>query len=249
MLVPPFPNLSSRYPTLKVTTEIGPGYWFILLTFGILCFSHLFCTDNLTAMGIFFSVVTEIKQKCPFLPTITLWKCKCLVVLCFLMCPLFFYLAVKDEAEPGLLNDSLKARSTKSHTLSNAVPITEGPEAVRLVNNRKGSLYLSSDSSLRRLSLLNTSDQGRGAQCRLQRARSLPVKYRYHPNNATCDDLCRFPLDCTCQPVQIHMHEILALGVFILFPPKTQICQVMIRQWGPPDVILFWSGVNLTSAQ
>lgn len=68
--------------------------------------------------------------------------------------------------------------------------------AVPLVNNRKGSLLPPSEPSPLRLSFMGSRDLGQVGRLprvaeeasRLQRARSLPVKYRYHPshsNNAT----------------------------------------------------------------
>lgn len=62
--------------------------------------------------------------------------------------------------------------------------------SVPLVNNRKGSLF---PSAAPRLSLMGSRDLSQACRLpgvaeetiRLQRARSLPVKYRYHPSNAT----------------------------------------------------------------
>ncbi|XP_064369896.1 calcium-activated potassium channel subunit alpha-1 isoform X1 [Dromaius novaehollandiae] len=58
---------------------------------------------------------------------------------------------------------------------------TEGIlEPVPLVNNRKGSLFLPNNPSLLHLNLLSSVEQGKSTYCRLQRALSLPVKYRCH---------------------------------------------------------------------
>lgn len=67
------------------------------------------------------------------------------------------------------------------------------PVSVPLVNNRKGSLLPPTEPSALRLSFMGSADLGRVAQrpgaadaaSRLQRARSLPVKYRYHSSNTT----------------------------------------------------------------
>ena len=63
--------------------------------------------------------------------------------------------------------------------------------SIPLVNNRKGSLLPlgpgpRANPSLLRLSISGPGNgPGRGlAESRLNRARSLPVKYRYHPSNA-----------------------------------------------------------------
>lgn len=68
--------------------------------------------------------------------------------------------------------------------------------SVPLVNNRKGSLLPPAEPSALRLSLIGSGDLAQVGRLpgvaeeasRLQRARSLPVKYRYHAshsNNAT----------------------------------------------------------------
>lgn len=68
--------------------------------------------------------------------------------------------------------------------------------SVPLVNNRKGSLLPIAEPSTLRLSFMGSRDLGQVCRLpgvaeeasRLHRARSMPVKYRYHPshsNNAT----------------------------------------------------------------
>ena len=68
--------------------------------------------------------------------------------------------------------------------------------SIPLVNNRKGSLLPLAEPSVLKLSLMGSGDLAQVGRLpgvaeeanRLQRARSLPVKYRYHPghsNNST----------------------------------------------------------------
>lgn len=63
-----------------------------------------------------------------------------------------------------------------NHHLENSRGQQSTPELVPLVNNRKGSLL----PPPRKRHLAQAEDGKR-----LQRAQSLPVKYRYHPSNAT----------------------------------------------------------------
>lgn len=84
--------------------------------------------------------------------------------------------------------------------------------SVPLVNNRKGSLLPSAEPSALRLSLLGSGVLGQVGRLpgvaeevtRLQRARSLPVKYRYHPshsNNSTLSHRhCKPPPPLACLP-------------------------------------------------
>ncbi|XP_036382582.1 calcium-activated potassium channel subunit alpha-1 isoform X3 [Megalops cyprinoides] len=85
---------------------------------------------------------------------------------------------LKDEVRPTYQNRSIKISNSTANTVHKASPREGVAEPVPLVNNRKGSLLLPSDPSLR-LGLTRPGEEGR-----LQRARSLPVKYRYHPSNA-----------------------------------------------------------------
>ncbi|XP_058841033.1 calcium-activated potassium channel subunit alpha-1-like isoform X12 [Acipenser ruthenus] len=87
---------------------------------------------------------------------------------------------LKEEARP-----TDQTQSSKSYNTSNALLNAKSfEEPVLLVNNRKGSLYLPSDPSVLRLSLMNPNEPGRPAPSRLQRACSLPVKYRYHSGSS-----------------------------------------------------------------
>nr|XP_015201780.1 PREDICTED: calcium-activated potassium channel subunit alpha-1 isoform X7 [Lepisosteus oculatus] len=86
---------------------------------------------------------------------------------------------LNDDVRPTYQNRSYKFNSSAAaKALLSAVPFEDVAEPVPLVNNRKGSLYLP------RLSLLSPGDPGWEAPSRLQRARSLPVKYRYHPSSS-----------------------------------------------------------------
>lgn len=116
-------------------------------------------------------------------------------------------LTVSDEVRPSFQNRSIKptgcasASITSNASLPDAVrpnqdpPPNPGPLSVPLVNNRKGSLLprrpgagagAGADPSKLRLSISGPGDVAAGplAESRLSRARSLPVKYRYHPSNA-----------------------------------------------------------------
>lgn len=84
-----------------------------------------------------------------------------------------------------------------NHT--SASEVCKGPRSgvaalsVRLVNNRKGSLLPPAEPSALRLSFVGSEDSGQVGHppgvteevSRLQRARSLPVKYRYHPGHSS----------------------------------------------------------------
>ncbi|XP_038592793.1 calcium-activated potassium channel subunit alpha-1a isoform X6 [Micropterus salmoides] len=108
-----------------------------------------------------------------------------------------------DEVRPSFQNPSVKTTSNSSTSItSNAFPpnnlhpnqdpvVNPGTINIPLVNNRKGSLLPKGlgpgpDPSKLRLSISGPGDvMGRSlAESRLNRARSLPVKYRYHPSNA-----------------------------------------------------------------
>lgn len=112
-------------------------------------------------------------------------------------------LTVMDEVRPSFQNPSVKTTSNSSTSItSNAFPpnnlhpnqdpvVNPGTINIPLVNNRKGSLLPKGlgpgpDPSKLRLSISGPGDvMGRSlAESRLNRARSLPVKYRYHPSNA-----------------------------------------------------------------
>ncbi|XP_074881760.1 calcium-activated potassium channel subunit alpha-1 isoform X1 [Buteo buteo] len=87
---------------------------------------------------------------------------------------------VKNAARPSYPKCSYQFKNATTKALVGAKS-TEGiPEPVPLVNNRKGSLFLPNNPSLLHLNLLSSVEQGKSTYCRLQRALSLPVKYRYH---------------------------------------------------------------------
>ncbi|XP_069044993.1 calcium-activated potassium channel subunit alpha-1a isoform X2 [Lepisosteus oculatus] len=103
---------------------------------------------------------------------------------------------LNDDVRPTYQNRSYKFNSSAAaKALLSAVPFEDVAEPVPLVNNRKGSLYLP------RLSLLSPGDPGWEAPSRLQRARSLPVKYRYHPSSSMANHSpCMFPsAGCTLE--------------------------------------------------
>lgn len=106
------------------------------------------------------------------------------------------HLAVNDA--PLIHSSSYQYKSAKLNHNS-ASEICRGTRSgvtavsVPLVNNRKGSLLPSAEPSTLRLSFMGSLGQvGQVGQLpgvveeasRLQRARSLPVKYRYHPSHA-----------------------------------------------------------------
>ncbi|XP_075894561.1 calcium-activated potassium channel subunit alpha-1 isoform X2 [Nelusetta ayraudi] len=108
-----------------------------------------------------------------------------------------------DEVRPSFQNRSVKTSAGASTSIAaNAFPpvslqanqdplVSSGSFNVPLVNNRKGSLLPrgpgpGAGPSKLRLSLSGPGDVAARslAESRLNRARSLPVKYRYHPSNA-----------------------------------------------------------------
>lgn len=109
-----------------------------------------------------------------------------------------------DEVRTSFQNRSVKTAgcSSTSATASNALLpntlhptqdplLSPGTVNVPLVNNRKGSLLPVGPGPGAGPSKLRLSISGPGdtraislAESRLNRARSLPVKYRYHPSNA-----------------------------------------------------------------
>ncbi|XP_049916142.1 calcium-activated potassium channel subunit alpha-1 isoform X1 [Epinephelus moara] len=108
---------------------------------------------------------------------------------------------IKSTVNDGPLTQSppYQYKSAKLNHNS-ASEVCRGPRSrivsVPLVNNRKGSLLPPAEPSALRLSFMGSGDLGQVGRLpgvpeeasRLQRARSLPVKYRYHPshsNNAT----------------------------------------------------------------
>lgn len=91
---------------------------------------------------------------------------------------IFHYLAVKDEVRPTYQNRLVKSHDGTADAVHRARPSAEAAELVPLVNNRKGSCLLPST--------LGSGEVGRAPASQLQRARSLPVKYRYRPSNSTC---------------------------------------------------------------
>ncbi|XP_029814321.1 calcium-activated potassium channel subunit alpha-1 isoform X2 [Manacus vitellinus] len=87
---------------------------------------------------------------------------------------------VKNAARSSYPKCSYQFKNATTNALVDAKS-TEGiPEPVPLVNNRKGSLFLPNNPSLLHLNLLSSVEQGKSTYCRLQRALSLPVKYRCH---------------------------------------------------------------------
>ncbi|XP_047459013.1 calcium-activated potassium channel subunit alpha-1a isoform X1 [Mugil cephalus] len=108
-----------------------------------------------------------------------------------------------DEVKPSFQKRSIKATGcitnsiTSNAFLPNALHPNQNhlvsPVTVNLVNNRKGSLLPvgpgpgpGADPLKLRLSISGPGDVGSRslAASRLNRARSLPVKYRYHPSNS-----------------------------------------------------------------
>lgn len=88
----------------------------------------------------------------------------------------------------------IRYKSAKlSHNAASEVRRGVAAVSVPLVNNRKGSLRSPAVASALRLSLTGSRDLAQVGRLpavaeeasRLQRARSLPVKYRYHSSNAT----------------------------------------------------------------
>ncbi|XP_078016869.1 calcium-activated potassium channel subunit alpha-1a isoform X15 [Epinephelus lanceolatus] len=108
-----------------------------------------------------------------------------------------------DEVRPSFQNRSVKTTGCNSTSITtnaflpnnlhpNQEPLfNPGKLNIPLVNNRKGSLLPmgpgpGADPSKLRLSISGPGDVAARslAESRLNRARSLPVKYRYHPSNA-----------------------------------------------------------------
>lgn len=124
-------------------------------------------------------------------------------------------LTVMDEVRPSFQNRSIKTIGcistsiTTNAYLPNSVHpsqdplVNPGPVNIPLVNNRKGSLLpvgprRGADASQLRFSISGPGDVVARplAESRLNRACSLPVKYRYHPSNAMllCHSRnCRLP--------------------------------------------------------
>lgn len=120
-----------------------------------------------------------------------------------------------DEVRPSFQNRSVKTTGCNStSTTTNAFlpdnshpnqdPLfNPGKRSIPLVNNRKGSLLPmgpgpASDPSKLRFSISGPGDVVARSQAasRLNRARSLPMKYRYHPSNAMLlshSTHCRLP--------------------------------------------------------
>lgn len=113
------------------------------------------------------------------------------------------YLTVTDEVRPPFQNRTLKTTGcistsiTSNVFLPNALHpsqdplVSPGTVNIPLVNNRKGCLLHmrlgpGDDPSQLRFSISGPEDVATRslAESRLNRARSLPVKYRCHPSNA-----------------------------------------------------------------
>lgn len=106
------------------------------------------------------------------------------------------HLAVNDG--PLIQSATYQYKSAKPNRNS-ASEVSRGPcsgvapVSVPLVNNRKGSLLPPAEPSALRLSFMGSGDLGQVGQrpgaaeeaSRLQRARSLPVKYRYHSSHSS----------------------------------------------------------------
>lgn len=129
------------------------------------------------------------------------------------------HLAVNDS--PLIQPSTYQYKSAKLNHNS-ASEVCRGPRSgvaavsVPLVNNRKGSLLPPAVPSALRLNFMGLGDLSQVGQLpmvaeeasRLQRARSLPVKYRYHPshsNHATlshrsCKGHLPPPLGVLCRP-------------------------------------------------
>ncbi|KAM9011468.1 calcium-activated potassium channel subunit alpha-1 isoform 2-T2 [Guaruba guarouba] len=80
---------------------------------------------------------------------------------------------VKNAARSSYPKCSYQFKNATANALVGAKSTEGVTEPVPLVNNRKGSLILPNN-------LLSSVEQGKSTYCRLQRALSLPVKYRYH---------------------------------------------------------------------
>lgn len=109
------------------------------------------------------------------------------------------HLAVNNS--PVIRSSPYQSKSAKVKQISASV-VCRGPHRVvaipvPLVNNRKGSLLPLSKPSTLKLSLVGSRDLAQVGQPprlaeenrRLQRARSLPVKYRYHPGHPSVTTL------------------------------------------------------------
>ncbi|XP_078499491.1 calcium-activated potassium channel subunit alpha-1 isoform X1 [Lissotriton helveticus] len=90
----------------------------------------------------------------------------------------------KAMARPSFPKGSFEFQNTNANSQLGTMLGGGPPEPVRLVNNRKGSLFLPSNPSLLHLHLISSPEQGRSTYCRLQRALSLPVKYRFHSKHS-----------------------------------------------------------------
>nr|XP_033796744.1 calcium-activated potassium channel subunit alpha-1 isoform X2 [Geotrypetes seraphini] len=89
---------------------------------------------------------------------------------------------VKTGARSSYPKGSFQFKNATAVSLVGA-KIGELPEPVPLVNNRKGSIFLYNNPSLLHLNLLSSAKRGQSTCCRLQRACSLPIKYRFYPKN------------------------------------------------------------------
>lgn len=119
-------------------------------------------------------------------------------------------LTVKEEVRPSFQKRSIKITSC-TITANSLLPspqqpsqdalLSPGSAHIPLVNNRKGSLLPAGpcDPAQLRLSISGPGESGARllVESRLNRARSLPVKYRYHPSNSMLHNQsrhCRLPL-------------------------------------------------------
>lgn len=156
-----------------------------------------------------------------------------------------------DEVRPSFQSRSVKTTAGASTSIAaNAFPpdslqasqdplVSSGSVNIPLVNNRKGSLLPRAPGpgagpSKLRLSLSGPGDVAARslAESRLNRARSLPVKYRYHPSNAM---LLSHSRHCRLPPLWDASASNPACTVPIfcfLPPPPSSFCCMMVHPAG-----------------
>lgn len=157
------------------------------------------------------------------------------------------------EVRPSFQNRSVKTTgcNSSSSTTTNAFLLPDnlppdqdplfnpGKLNIPLVNNRKGSLPPTGPASGSHPSQLRLSISGPGdvvtrskAEGRLNRARSLPVKYRYHPSNATLlshSRHCRLPPP---PPSLSGMHQSVTLACAAAFFFPGFVCCMAVHSAG-----------------